>query len=92
MASVATKMAVRGNMHMNTRIDQVIEFNSEVRYDLWGHLKAAIASDLIKMAVRGNMHTDTRVIKVSGFKSKVKLDLWVCLEATKAFEATRIWT
>ena len=31
MASEATKMAVRGNMHMDARVVEVTEFNSEVR-------------------------------------------------------------
>ena len=40
MASEATKIAVRGNMHMNTRVVEVTEFNFEVRWDrqgCWGH-------------------------------------------------------
>ena len=73
MASEATEMAVRGNMHMDTRVVEVTEFNSEVRCDLRGCLQAVKASEVIKMAVRGNMHMDTRVIKVAGFKSEVKL-------------------
>ena len=32
MASEATKMAVRGNMHMGTRVMKVADFNSEVKY------------------------------------------------------------
>ena len=32
-ASEATKMTVRGNMHMDTKAVEVTEFNSEVRYD-----------------------------------------------------------
>ena len=46
MASEATKMAVRGDMHMDTRVFEVTDFNFEVRYDLRGHLEAAMASDL----------------------------------------------
>ena len=34
MASEATKMVVRGNMHMDSRVVEVPEFNSEVRCDL----------------------------------------------------------
>ena len=75
MASEVTEMTVRGNMHMDTRVVEVTEFNSEVRCDLQGRLEAAMASEAIKMADRGNMHIDTRVIKVAGFKSEVKLDL-----------------
>ena len=44
MASEATKMPVRGNMHMDTRVVEVTEFNSEVRCDLQGRLEAAVAS------------------------------------------------
>ena len=45
MASEATKIAVRGNMHINTRVVVVTEFNFEVRCDLRGRLEAAMASD-----------------------------------------------
>ena len=75
MASEDTEMAVRGNMHMDTRVVEVTEFNSEVVCDLQGRLEAAMATEATKMAFRGNMHIDTRVIKVAGFKSEVKLDL-----------------
>ena len=34
MASEATKMAVRGNMHMVTRVIEVPDFNSEVKFEL----------------------------------------------------------
>ena len=44
MASEATKMATRGNMHMDTRVIEVTEFNSEVSIDLRGHLEATRAS------------------------------------------------
>ena len=74
MASEVTKMAVRGNMHMDTRVVEVTEFNFEVRCDLGGHLEAAMTSGAIKMADLGYMHIDTRVIKVADFKSEVKLD------------------
>ena len=59
MASEATKMAVRGNMHMDTRVFEVTEFNSEVIWDLRGRLEAALGGEAIKMAVRGKMHIDT---------------------------------
>ena len=52
MASKAIKMAVRGNMHMDTREVEATEFISEVRCDLLGHLEAAMAQEAIKMAVR----------------------------------------
>ena len=34
MASEATKMAVRGNMHMDTRVIEVPDFNSEVKFEI----------------------------------------------------------
>ena len=37
MASEATKMVVIGNMHMDVRVIEVTELNSEVRYDLQDH-------------------------------------------------------
>ena len=73
MASEATKIDVRGNMYIDARVVEVIEFNSEGRCDFRGCLEAAMASESIKMAFRGNMHMDTRVIKVTGFKFEVKL-------------------
>ena len=68
-ASEATKMATRGNMHMDTRVIEVTEFNSEVNLDLRGHLEATIASEAIKVAFRRNMHIDSRVIEVAGLIS-----------------------
>ena len=75
VASEATEKAVRGNMHIDTRVVDVTEFNSEVKCDLLGRLEAAMASEAIKMAFRDNMHIDAREFKVAGFKSEVKLDL-----------------
>ena len=81
MASEATKMAIRCNIHidiqiiMATWVIEVTEFNSEARCDLRGCLEAAMASEATKMAIRGNMHMDTRVIEVADFKSEVKFDL-----------------
>ena len=37
MASEATKMAIRGNMHMDTRVIEVADFKSEVRFEFWGY-------------------------------------------------------
>ena len=70
MASEATKMATRGNMHMDPRIIKVTEFNSEVSLDLRGHLEATRASEAIKVAFRNSMHMDLRVIEVAGLKSE----------------------
>ena len=58
-------MAIRGNMHMDTRVIQVTDFKSEVKFDLWdywGHLKAAMASGVVKMAVLGDIQMYKRVI------------------------------
>ena len=38
MASEATKMAVRGNMHMNIRVFEVSDFNFVVKNDLRGQV------------------------------------------------------
>ena len=69
MASKASKMPVRGNMQMDTRVVEVTKFNSEVGCDLQGRLEAT------EMAVRGNMHMDTRVVEVTEFNSEVICDL-----------------
>ena len=37
MASEATKMAVRGNLHINTRVIEVTDFKSEVKFDISDH-------------------------------------------------------
>ena len=70
MASEATKTATRGNMHMDTRVIEVTEFNSEVSLDLRGHLEASRASEPMKVVFRSNMHIDAKVIEVAGFKSE----------------------
>ena len=78
MASVATKMATRGNMHIDTRVIEVTEFNSEVNLDLRVHLEATRASEAMKVAFRSNMHDDSRVIEVAGFKSEtIFIVLWL---------------
>ena len=70
MTSEATKMAVRGNMHMNIRVFEVTDFNFVVKNylrgqdDLRGHLEATMASEATKMATRGNMHMNIRVLEV----------------------------
>ena len=70
MASEATKMVTRGHMHMDTRVIEVTEFNSEVSLDLRGHLEATRTSEAMKVAFRSNMHMDSRVIGVAGSKSE----------------------
>ena len=34
MASEATEMAVRGNMHIDTRVIEVADFKAEFKFDL----------------------------------------------------------
>ena len=41
---------------------EVTDLKFEVKFDLRGHLEAAVASEVMKMAFRGNMHKDIRVI------------------------------
>ena len=41
-------MAVKGNMHIATKVVEVPDFHSEVRFDLQGRLEAAMASKGIK--------------------------------------------
>ena len=65
-----TSEATRGNMHMDYRVIEVNEFNSEVNLDLGGQLEATRASEAMKFAFRSNMHMDSRVIEVVGFKSE----------------------
>ena len=68
MASEVPKMPNRDNMHMNTRVIEVTEFNSEVSLDLRGHLEATRALEAMKVAFRSNMHMDSRVNEVAGLK------------------------
>ena len=46
MASEAFRMAVIGNMCMITRVVEVNDFKSDVKFDLGGHLKADIVIDI----------------------------------------------
>ena len=67
-------MAVRGNMHMDTRAIKVADLKYEVirSLRLFGGRHGLEAA---KMAVRDNVHMDTRVIKVDDLKSEVILSL-----------------
>ena len=71
MASEDTKMAIRGNMHMNAMVVEVAHFN----FDLQGHLEATMASEATKMAIRGKMHMNAMLLEVALFKYEVKFDL-----------------
>ena len=71
---------------------EVTEFKSKVRFDLRGHLEAAMASKATKMTVTGNMHIDARVIRVVDYKYQVKFNLLGQgghLEAALASEAVK---
>ena len=46
------------------RVSGVTDLISEDKFDLWGHLEAAMASEVMKIAFRGIMHMDIRVIKL----------------------------
>ena len=65
MASEATNMAVRGNIHMNTKV-QLKSLSSILRSDVTSE---AVWRPPWPQAI--NM--DTMVMKVVGFKSEVKL-------------------
>ena len=57
MASEATNMVVRANMHMDFRVIKVSDYKSDIKFNIWGYwgcLEATKALDDIKMAVRGN--------------------------------------
>ena len=54
---------------------EAAKFKFEVKRDLWGHLKVAMASEATIMVVPGNMHIDTKVIGIACIKSEVKFDL-----------------
>ena len=65
MVLEASKIVVKDNMHIDSRVSEVTDFKSEVNSDLWGYwgcLEATIASEATRMAVIDNMHIDTRVI------------------------------
>ena len=57
MASVATKIAFIGNMHMDTREIKFVDFKSEANFtsEALRHLKLLNDHRVLKMAVRGNM-------------------------------------
>ena len=57
------------------RVFEVTDLKFEVKYDLRGHLEAAMASEVMKIAFRGNMHIDIRVIEVTELNFEVKSDL-----------------
>ena len=54
MASEATKTAVRGNMHMDIRVFEVTELNSEAISDLRGLLEGAVVFEAITIVARSS--------------------------------------
>ena len=54
----------------------VTELISEVRYDLWGHLEAAMTSEVTKIADIVNMRIHVRVIEVIELNSEVRSGPW----------------
>ena len=54
MASEATKMAIRGNMHMYIMVFEVTELNSEAISDPRGHLEATVVSEAITIVARSS--------------------------------------
>ena len=69
------------------RVCEVTDLKSEVKFDLWGHLEAAMASEVMKIAFRGNIHIDIRVIEVTELNFEVKSDLWGQNNAAATLEA-----
>ena len=54
MTSEATKMAIRGNMHMDIRVFEVTELNSEAISDLRGLLEGAVVFEAITIVARSS--------------------------------------
>ena len=71
MASKATKMAVRVNMHMDPMAFQVVDFKSEVKFDIQGYWDCLKATMAISYPVRSKL--DNRMIEAAYFKCEVKL-------------------
>ena len=65
-------MAVTNNIHIDIRVIEVIDLNSEVKSDLRGHMEALIASRAMKNAFPGNMNMDFFVIEVTDLNSEVR--------------------
>ena len=57
MASEATKMAVRGNMHIDTRVIEVADFKYEVKFDLRGCLEAVVAHGVTHLKSEATLET-----------------------------------
>ena len=55
MASEATEMAVRCNMHIDTTLIEVADFKMEVKFDFWGQGGTFIILYVFKKADIGNI-------------------------------------
>ena len=60
---------------MKTYAFEVTELIAEVRCDLPGHFKAAVASEAMEMALICKRHMNTKVIEVNELKSGVSRGL-----------------
>ena len=67
----------RSNRDMKTYAFEVTELIAEVRCDLPGHFKAAVASEVMEMALICKRHMNTKVIEVNELKSGVSRGLLV---------------
>ena len=77
MTSEASKIVVRCNMHRETKVIEVTDFESEVKFGIWGQWGCLEASEATKITdMKGNMHMVTRVIEAENVNSEVKIDLW----------------
>ena len=63
-------MAIRVNMHIDTKGIKVSDFKYEFKLTSKAS-KAARVSEATKITVVRNIHMDTRVIKAADFKSEV---------------------
>ena len=66
------------------RVCEVSDLKSEVKFDLWGNLEAAMASEVMNMAFTGNMHLHIRIIEVTELNFEVKSEFRGDLDAAMA--------
>ena len=64
----------------------ITELNTEVRFDLLGHLEVTMASKAMKMTVINNMYMDIRVIRLRISNPGSNLSSEANFEATLASE------
>ena len=68
MTSQATKIAVIVNMHMDTRVFYVVDFDSEVIFEMWSHWGCLETTIAMIYPVRRNM--DNRGIEAADLKGE----------------------